>query len=91
MTPEVGMGFLDRPKRPTVQPAAPDQTADVHSYASNPRLSLGWQRRDETGRDGLEMVGRGWRLFDGNGVMAWNEDPVCERAGVFQVLSVAGV
>jgi hypothetical protein len=85
------MGFLDRLKRPTVQPAAPDLAPDGHSYASNPPLSLGWYRRDETGEDGTEMVGLGWRLFDSDGVMVWTEDPVCERAGVFMVLKVAGV
>ena len=85
------MGFFDRLKRPVIEPAAPEQPAHVPSYAATPELSLGWYRRDETGKDGKAMIGLGWRLFDSNGVMVWNEDPECERAGVFMVLSVAGV
>jgi hypothetical protein len=85
------MGFFDRLKRPVIEPTAPVQPAHVPSYAATPELSLGWYRRDETGENGKEMIGLGWRLFDSNGVMVWNEDPECERAGVFMVLSVAGV
>jgi hypothetical protein len=85
------MGFFDRLKRPVIEPAAPEQPGHVPSYAATPELSLGWYRRDETGENGKAMIGLGWRLFDSNGVMIWNEDPECERAGVFMVLSVAGV
>lgn len=85
------MGFLDRLRRPAIEPAIADHPGQVPADAASPQLSLGWYRRDETAKDGTAMVGLGWRLFDGNGVMVWNEDAECERAGIFQVLSVAGV
>jgi hypothetical protein len=85
------MGFLDRLRRPAIEPAASEHSGQVPAYTTNPELSLGWYRRDETGANDKPMVGLGWRLFNDNGAMVWNEDPECERAGIVQVLSVAGV
>ena len=69
------MGFFDRLKRPVIEPAAPEQPAHVPSYAATPELSLGWYRRDETGKDGKAMIGLGWRLFDSNGVDGLERGP----------------
>lgn len=84
------MGFVDRLKRPAVKPGASGHP-QVAAYTTNPQLSLGWYRRDETGENHKPMVGLGWRLFNEGGVMVWDEDPECQRAGIVQVLSVAGV